>query len=275
MPESLVVRLQEHGSDDGGFTDVEIASPDLHVIIEAKRGWNIPTESQLRRYESRFAASGADRSRMVVLTQNGTRQVVARRLSGWQPPEPTELCVVGWSEVVALATAASSDGSQVERHLGAQLAVYLHGVSDMRDTNSNKVWVVPLATNAWDGWPADLTPIAEIERYRVYHYPSEGSYPKVVPNYIGFRYGGCLQSIHHVDDYEVVDSPFGYVPGAPQLQWEMPNFLLHLGPPMKPAQRVATGGLFGSARHTADLDLLLTSETVAEAVELTKKRRAE
>ena len=85
-------------------------------------------------------------------------------------------------------------------------------------------------------------------------------------------YRSQLQSIHHVDSYVIVDSPYPDVPGAPDLKWDAPAFLLHLGPPTKPSRTVATGGVFGSARHWADLDLLLTSATVKEAVEHTKER---
>jgi hypothetical protein len=142
----------------------------------------------------------------------------------------------------------------------------------MRDTNSAKVWVVPLAWTPWDGWPPDLTPIAEVEKHRLYHYPSKRGYPKVVPDYIAFRYHGRLQSVHHVDSYVMVDSPYPDVPGAPQERWDIPHFLLHLGPPIKPDHTAATGGLFGSGRHIADLDLLLSCSTVKEAVDRTKAR---
>jgi hypothetical protein len=273
VPQSLVVELQEHDQNDGGYTDVELRSSEIHVIIEAKRGWTVPSEAQLRRYEARFLASGAPIARFVVLTQNGAAEVVRHQLGAWSPPSPIELRVLGWSDVVGLARKAAHVGSPVERNFADGLATYLFGVADMRDTNSNKVWVVPLQVNGWDGWPSDLTPVSEVERHRLYHYPSEGSYPRVVPNYIAFRYGGRLQSIHHVDGYEIVNSPYPNVPGAPRIAWDLPHFLLRLGAPIKPAHTVASGGVFGSARHTADLDLLLTSASVKEAVDLTKQRQ--
>lgn len=37
--EPVVVDLQEHDALDGGFTDIEILTADLHAIVEAKRGW--------------------------------------------------------------------------------------------------------------------------------------------------------------------------------------------------------------------------------------------
>lgn len=42
----LAVHLQQSGAD-GGYTDVEIEWLDARLIIEAKRGWDLPTEEQL------------------------------------------------------------------------------------------------------------------------------------------------------------------------------------------------------------------------------------
>jgi hypothetical protein len=274
VPESLVIELQEHDQKDGGYTDVELRSSEMHVIIEAKRGWTVPSETQLRRYEARFLASGRAGRALRRTDPERAAEVVRHQLGVWSPPSPIELRVLGWSDIVGLARKAAHAGSPVERHLADELATYLFGVADMRDTNSNKVWVVPLQVNSWDGWPSDLTPVSEVERHRLYHYPSEGSYPRIVPNYIAFRYGGRLQSIHHVDGYEIVNSPYPNVPGAPRIEWALPHFLLRLGPSIKPAHTVASGGVFGSARHTADLDLLLTSASVKEAVDLTKQRQS-
>jgi hypothetical protein len=50
----IMVELQEHDRADGGFTDIELRSADLHVIVEAKRGWDPPSDAQLRRYEARL-----------------------------------------------------------------------------------------------------------------------------------------------------------------------------------------------------------------------------
>lgn len=272
VPDSLVVELQTHDEADRGFTDIELRCPELHVIVEAKRGWSLPSVAQLRRYEARFAAAGAKEQRFVVLTQNGAEQIVRRRLGTWSPPDPIDVVVLGWSDILGLTELAARRGSSVERHLAHELASYLRGVADMRDTSSNKVWVVALTRRAWEGWPADLTPVAEVEQHRLYHYPSAGSYVKVVPNYIGFRHDGRLQSVHHVDGYEIVDTPHGHVPGAPALGWDVPAFLLRLGPPMRPDHLVRTGNLYGPAHNWADLDLLLTSATVREAVDATKVR---
>ena len=275
-PREPIVELQRHDALDGGFTDVEIRSHDVHVIVEAKRGWALPSEAQLRRYEARFAAYEADHQVFVVLTQNGVDSVVRRRLATWRPPDPVKSVVLGWSRVVQLARRSSHYGERKERIFVGELARYLGGVADMRDTNTNSVHVVSLTRDVWAGWPADLSPVDEVERHRVYHYPTRGgNYPKIVPNYMAFRYDGKLKSIHHVDEYIVVDSPYGLIPGAPNADWDEPAYFLRLGPPFRPNQEVRTGkGIFRNAPVTADLDLLLTSSTVVEARDATKARRA-
>jgi len=57
--------------------------------------------------------------------------------------------------------------------------------------------------------------------------------------------------------------------------WEVPHFLLRLGPPIRPDHEVRTGkGIVRSARVTVDIDLLLTSSTITEAFHLSTARRA-
>src|SRR5438105_2523003 len=45
----LVIALQEF-QKDSGITDLEIRAEGLHLIIEAKRGWALPSQQQLKKY---------------------------------------------------------------------------------------------------------------------------------------------------------------------------------------------------------------------------------
>lgn len=277
LREPVLVELQTHDAIDRGFTDIELLSPDIHAIVEAKRGWAPPWPAQLRRYEARFAAENRPVQRVVVLTQNGAEQVVRHLLGPWSPPEPATAQVVGWSDVVSLARSASREGPLSERRLTAELATYLRGVADMRDTESNRVYVVSLGLKPWPGWSADFPPIDVVTRHNLYFFPASGkNYPKVPPNYIAFRYGfpSRLQSIHHVDDSEIIENPHGHVPGAPDVPWGEPHFFLKLGRPIRPDHVVRIGPrVLRSSRVWADIDLLLTSDTITEALEKTLSRR--
>lgn len=80
-PSEAIVRMQEHHAT-GGFTDVEILVPDrLHLILEAKRGWNLPSTDQLEHYAQRFRADAEDMVQaIVILTQWGATSFVERQL---------------------------------------------------------------------------------------------------------------------------------------------------------------------------------------------------
>jgi hypothetical protein len=101
------------------------------------------------------------------------------------------------------------------------------------------------------------------------------NWPKVPPNYLGFRHYGRLQSIRHVDAYVIDTNISRHLPGVPSQEWE-PHFLLTLGPPIRPDHQVPTGRrIQRSARVWVDIDLLLTASSISEAWELTKQRRVE
>jgi hypothetical protein len=272
----VVVELQEHDRADGGFTDIEILSTDLHVIVEAKRGWEPPPEAQLRRYEARLARAERPVQRVVILTQNGAETVVRHHLGPWQPTAPARIEVLGWSDVVGLIRAASRGGSLAERRLAIELAAYLREVADMRNIDSNSVYVVSLGTSLIPGWPATLRSIDVLEQHGRYFFPGTGkNWPKTPPNYVAFRYHGRLQSIHHVDEYTIAQDMSPFFPDAPDTSdWE-PHFLMTLGPAIRPDHEVRTGsGIVRSARVWVDIDLLLTAKTISEAAVESRRRHA-
>ena len=76
------------------------------------------------------------------------------------------------------------------------------------------------------------TSIDMVEKDQHYSHPVGGNWPKQPPNYIGFRYNGKLQSIHHVDKYLIVKNL-----AKENKRWSRTNsdrFLYRLGSPIKP-----------------------------------------
>ena len=111
------------------------------------------------------------------------------------------------------------------------------------------------------------------ERNRYFHPFGWGrGWPKEPPNYLGFRYDGQLQSIHHVESAEVMSNFHSIFPEAPNEDSE-PLLVYRLGPPIKPPSVVKTGNLFRSVRMWAIIDLLLTSKTIAQACDKSKARK--
>jgi hypothetical protein len=73
------LRLQETVAG-AGRTDVEVQTERVHLILEAKRGWWLPTESQLRRYAGRFETGRAPRC------WSSPSAPMTMRDRGYQPP---------------------------------------------------------------------------------------------------------------------------------------------------------------------------------------------
>jgi hypothetical protein len=76
--EVTALRLQET-MPGAGRTDVEVETKRAHLILEAKRGWNLPTVEQLEQYATRF-----DDSRASCLL------VVAECTTAWAKPRLPE-----------------------------------------------------------------------------------------------------------------------------------------------------------------------------------------
>lgn len=259
------VHLQKH-AQDGGYTDIEITTDKAHVIVEAKRRWNLPSLRQLNKYARRLGKGGGARA-MVVLSECTSDYAAHAGL-----PESVRKIPVSflpWPKVYELAV-GSTGRTQVERRALADFCRYVEGIMDVQDQESNLVYVVSLSTKRRP-W-CRIKPIDWITKKRRYFHPYNwAGWPLSPPNYLGFRYHGRLQSIHHVEKAEIVEDLADHLdevvksrPGS----W----VLYRLGPPIVPCRKVKTGNLFRSARVWAALDLLLSSKTIFRARDLTKKR---
>jgi hypothetical protein len=264
--ESVTVQLQEPHSA-GGYTDIEIVSSQFHIIIEAKRGWALPSKAQLELYASRLKASHAP-LRALVTCSDSSREYAGLYLPASVRGFPLQH--LRWREVRALALGAK--GSHAERRLARELGAYLGSVIMAQSRTSNMVFVVSLGadTPAW----STLSWRDVVERRQRYFHPVGDGWPKEPPNYIGFRYNGRLQGVHHVEGSVIVhdlhdafrEAKAGAVTGA--------HFVHTLGPRIAPPHEVKLGKLHPSGRYYAEIDLLLTSSTVQEAVTATKRRQA-
>lgn len=267
-----VINLQRH-DELGGFTDVEVTvAGELHLIFEAKRGWNLPSDAQLRLYAKRLDRSDATNRRLVVLTQWGAEDFVASRLGDWELTYPR--VALGWERLVTIARRRARSGPLAERRLLRELATYFGSVADMRDIDSNRAYVVSVSRGSIEGWPMSL--VSVVEDHRRYFFPvGHGGWPKLPPNYMAFRYDGRLQAIHHVDGYEIVTDIGKPFPGAPHAEGD-PHYLLTLGPPIRPPTEIRNGpSIMRAMRTWIDIDLLLTSPTITDALKATRARRSD
>lgn len=268
----VLIRLQQYETGRG-ITDIEIELPgEFYIIVEAKRGWNLPDFKQLETYANRksFKVSNAPFKRLLVLSDcsrdYAETHLEIRETSGVQV-DP-----ISWKDVATLANKVRTEGSHGEKRLIGELLTYLGGIITMQNIYSNWVYVVALASGTPSGWSISWINIVKQKRH--YFHPVGGSgWPKEPPNYIAFRYYGKLQSIHHIDSYEVTTNMHKQIHEIPSEEWE-PHFLYTLGPPFGPGKEVRTGKIYPSGRVWCMLDTLFTCDTISDARDLSKKRES-
>ena len=140
----------------------------------------------------------------------------------------------------------------------------------MERADSNWVYVVSLGSGTPPGWGISWIDIVS-KKGHYFHPVSGKGWPNEPPNYIAFRYKGKLQSIHHIDSYEVITNPHKHIPEIPNEEWD-PHFLYKLGRAFAPSKEVLTGNIYPNGRVWCMLDTLFTSNTISEARDLSKKR---
>jgi len=107
---------------------------------------------------------------------------------------------ISWDEMNSLSHLNGI--SHAEKQLMRELRNYFATFVNMQNQESNWVYVVSLSN--WE-WAPGLTFIQVVEKRKRYFHPyARSGWPKQPPNYLGFRYGGCLQRIHHVESAEVI-----------------------------------------------------------------------
>jgi len=270
--DNVIIRVQQYETS-GGITDIEVEIPgEFYLIVEAKPGWNLPRRTQLDRYANRksFKSSIAAIKRLIILSEcspeYAARNLEVREVSGLQI-EP-----LSYRDLVAFAKAAYREGSHAEKRLIDELLTYLGGIMTMQQINSNKVYVVALAQGVPEGWGVSWIDI--VKRKHRYFHPvggGRGGWPGEPPNYIAFRYNGRLQSIHHVEGYEVFTDPHEKLLEIPEDKWP-PHFLYKLGPAFAPSKEVRTGSIYRNGRVWCMLDTLFTCDTISAARDLSQKR---
>jgi hypothetical protein len=262
------LRLQSYDRDDVriGITDIEVRSPKVHLIVEAKRGWGLPSRQQLARYAPILRRSRADpdKKRFVVLTRWGSESAAIIEQQIGRDVARFPISTIGVADVMrAGRLALAQERSQRPRLFLRDLLAYLEGGGYVANHRDSRVMVVALGKS--------MSEIGihhhEIPYKRgVYWYGLKSGLP---PNYVAFRFDGRLQSIHHVERSQVFTRISDVFPEA-KTDWGS-GVLLHLGPAIHPPNTVRSGKL-RDRRVSADIDLLLTSATVEEAERLTRER---
>ena len=260
------VRLQER-TKGCGITDIELLGPESHVIIEAKRGWQVPRQTQLELYLPRLQREPRPYLAFVTMSECGG-EYARTQLPKYVGEVPVHH--MAWHEVQRLAFGKAK--THAEGRLLQELNRYLERIVKMQDKESN--WVLTVALNNSKPKGYGLTFKQIVLEKRMYFHPVNGKWSQEPVNYLGFRYDGRLQSIHHVEKWDVVTNMHEQIPEIDPVEWE-PHYLYRLGPAIVPSKPVLTGKIWPTAPKRAMLDLLLTSGSVAEAALASARRLKE
>ena len=273
-PEPVV--LLQQGGADGGYTDVEIHWGDqFAAVIEAKIGWEIPSVEQLRRYRGRLG-SGSKKAVLVSLSA-ATQEVARLKLPNGVDGVPT--IHVSYGELRQLAKRTRDSTRQfAEKQWLEQLICHLEHYAAMNREESNRVFIVSLSAALVRPDQPLKTWIDIVEKDNSYFHPIGGGWPKEPPNYIGFRYGGQLRTIHRVEEVRTALNVCDLNPDWEHTTTE--HFIYTLGPAMRPPSPMGAGGPLDTVRMAThrwcDIDTLLTGQfqQLGEAVAETNARRA-
>ena len=190
------------------------------------------------------------------------------------PPEINEVQIkhISWKEIYHITKKSIVDSTHKQKWLLIEFEHFMEVLTTMQKQESNWVYVVSLSDDMPEGWGISWIDI--VKSRGLYFHPIGNSWPSEPPNYIAFRYGGRLQSIHHIESYDVFTDPHSKITEIPSLSWN-PHFLYTLGKAIEPIKEVRTDGkrIPRAMRVWAMLDTLLTSDTIAEARDISKARQ--
>ena len=197
-------------------------------------------------------------------------QPLQRLLDNISLPDVT-LTHRSWRQLRSLAIKAHSGEQHEAKRLLKQFIAYLEDILGMDTMYDNRVYVVSLGAGKPEGW--SLSWIDIVKKHGRYFYPVGLRWPDP-PNYLGFRYGGKLQCIRHIDGYEIVTNFRTVFPEAPDDASCGPHYCFKLGPPIVPSRDVPAGPrVQRSSRVWCMIDTLLTSPTISDALSETERRR--
>jgi hypothetical protein len=270
VDDAAVISVQTHRAGHG-VTDLEIRiGEDFLAILEAKSGAALPSQAQLALYAGVLAEHHASSTILVALT-NATQHAASTALGLLSIPG-ADLTHRSWRQIRELAIHARTKDSNRAKALLEDFIAYLGGIVGMETKFDNRVYVVSLGAGNPEAWSLSWVDI--VEKRGSYFYPVGKNWPDP-PNYLGFRYGGQLRRIHHVDSVEVIHNFHDVFPEAPDEVCD-PHYCFQLGPAIVPDHVVKAGPrVVRAARVWCAIDALLTSTTISEALDETARRSTE
>ena len=253
--------------DARGRTDLEITLPDALLICEAKRGWLLPSKSQLSQYVGRVRRQGD--GALVTLSQASTALA-----SFHLPAEIKGVPVVHlpWIDIMTDIADVRPSCRGRERLWLEELRTYLRGAIRVRSVADSWTYSVVL-NNQRTGGKRNLSFLEWVRDKHIYYHPyGTGGWPTEPPNFMAFRWDGAVQRIHRVEEADVVPTLLDRFPDLPGNEFTLrPHAIYKLSarrlPPLEP---IPNGAQYRAGRLWVLLDQLQSSDTLAEALQRTR-----
>ncbi len=188
------IYFQRYRSDTG-ITDLEITDNEsFHIIIEAKRGWNLPSAEQLAKYSEREEMSEKSSLKKAIVSMSECSHEYADINLPFKKVNGIPVTHLSWRKVREIVQTSISASNNTQKKLLRELLNYLEGLMTMQKEESNRVFIVSLSDEKPEN--CKLTWKDIVKKCNRYFHPMGGNgWPKEPPNYIAFRYGGQLQSM--------------------------------------------------------------------------------
>ncbi len=267
------VRISYQSYEKGkGITDLEITDNELfYIIIEAKRGWILPGKDQLTLYSQRKDLSESSVEHKAIITMSECSDLYAKSYLPFSEVNGIPIKHLSWKRIYEIASSSRAESNNAGKALLSELMKYLGGLTTMQKQDSNWVYVVSLGYDKPENCELSWRDIVNLKN-RYFHPVGGNGWPKDPVNYIAFRYDGRLQSIHHVEDYDITKNLHDIITEMPDQTESVDHFVYKLGPAIIPNKVVKTGKIFASERKWAMLDTLLTADTISDACDESKAR---
>ena len=263
--DAVVVRMET--ADEAGRTDLEVDTGHDLVVVEAKRGWHLPSTPQLEQYAKRVNARGHG---LLVTLSDCSPDWAAYVLPASVESVPVRH--LPWGNVKAAISNTSRAAGGAERHWLNELTDYLRRAVRVTDPASSWAYCVSASRDKpGDGGPHTF--IGYVVDEGVYFHPfgwRKGD-PVDPPNFIAFRWDGKVHRIHRVVAHEVVPNLQVRWPTIPVDQdTSRPHVIYTLGPPLPMNGPLPSGTNYRASRLWVLVDQLLTCATLKEAIASTR-----
>ena len=271
---TILYQTFEKVEDENSFTDIEITDNEtFHIIIEAKRGWILPGAYQLTKYSEKKSFSSTCIPNKKIFSLSGcSSEYSDKYLPFRETPNGIPVRHISWKQLKETCDKAITGSNNYQKRLIREFLTYLGGIMGTPNINSNSVYVVALNWNSVCTQGYNFVDVVRIAN-RYYCPVDRFRDVNCIPNYIGFRFDGVLKYVCHIDSYVITRNLKEEVPFMDDVEEKCDYYVFRLGTKIEPSKTVKTGGVWPNGHNWADIDLLLTCDSVKEACDLSKKRR--